>query len=332
MADLAARVPNIAAENRALLETGAGILGVAFLIKAGTWPLCFWLPETYTVAAPPVAAIFAIMTKVGAYIVLRLSLLVFAEGAGASARFRCGLGAAGRHSYRGVRPHRDAGVSGFGAARRVFRARLVRHRAGRDRNGEAGVIGGALFYLVSSTLGLSAFFLLVELVERGREPSQEALAAAREAFGDWDLDQAFDADEEVGIAIPATMAHLGSHVHRLRLVLAGLPPLSGFVGKFVLLTAALNPSGIARGGGSVPAASWALLALLLLSGLAAIIAMTRTGIRAFWALARPLRAARARDRDRASNRSSPPMRNSDRPGRTDHAVHAGHGRIASRAA
>ena len=87
MADLAARIPGIAAESRGLLEAGAAVLATAFLLKAGMWPLCFWLPTTYAAASPPVAAIFAIMTKVGAYIVLRLWLLLFGEGAGASAYF-----------------------------------------------------------------------------------------------------------------------------------------------------------------------------------------------------------------------------------------------------
>jgi multicomponent K+:H+ antiporter subunit D len=41
MADLAARIPDIATENRSLLEMGAAILGIAFLVKAGMWPLCF---------------------------------------------------------------------------------------------------------------------------------------------------------------------------------------------------------------------------------------------------------------------------------------------------
>ena len=65
---------------------GAAILGIAFLVKAGMWPLCFWLPTTYAVASPPVASIFAIMTKVGAYIVLRLWLLLFGAEAGESAQ------------------------------------------------------------------------------------------------------------------------------------------------------------------------------------------------------------------------------------------------------
>ena len=52
--------------------------------------------------------------------------------------------------------------------------------------GQVGVTGGALFYMISSTLGISAFFLLVELVERGREPGADVLAVTREAYGEDD--------------------------------------------------------------------------------------------------------------------------------------------------
>src|SRR3546814_4314083 len=70
-----------------LLEAGAAILGVAFLVKAGVWPLSFWLPRTYAAVAPPVAALFAIMTKVGIYVILRLSFLLFGEASGDAAGF-----------------------------------------------------------------------------------------------------------------------------------------------------------------------------------------------------------------------------------------------------
>ena len=61
------------------------------------------------------------------------------------------------------------------------------------------------------------------------------------------------------------------------LVISGLPPLSGFIAKFAILTSALNSP---AGAGSI--AGWILLPLLILSGLAALIALTRAGIRAFW--------------------------------------------------
>src|SRR3546814_7745742 len=77
MADLATHIPAIAGADLALLQSGMAILGIAFLIKAGMWPLGFWLPATYSAAAPPVAALFAILSKVGIYAVLRVYLLLF---------------------------------------------------------------------------------------------------------------------------------------------------------------------------------------------------------------------------------------------------------------
>ena len=206
MADLAARIPDIAAENRALLEAGAAILGTAFLLKAGMWPLCFWLPTTYAAASPPVASIFAIMTKVGVYIVLRLWLLLFGEGAGASAQF------GGEWLLYGGMATVAFGVIGTLASQDMARlaAFSVLVSSGTVLAavgmGQAGVTGGALFYMVSSTLGISAFFLLVELVERGREPGADVLAVTREAYGEGDED--LDEEEEVGLAIPATMGCL----------------------------------------------------------------------------------------------------------------------------
>lgn len=275
MADLAARIPMIRAEDRALLEAGAGILGVAFLVKAGMWPLCFWLPTTYAAAPAPVSAVFAILTKVGVYVVLRLWLLLFGEQAGASAQF-------GRE-WLLLGGFLTIAFGAMGSLAAQDMARLASHSVLISSGtvlaaigmGQVGITGGALFYLVSSTLGLGAFFLLIELVERGREPGADVLAVTRELYGEEDE---LDRSEEVGIAIPATMGLLGLAFIGCALVIAGLPPLSGFIAKLAILAAALNPP---RDGVSVGA--WTLLVILILSGLAALIAMARAGIRVLWA-------------------------------------------------
>lgn len=281
MADLAARIPTIAAENRGLLEAGAGILAMAFLLKAGMWPLCFWLPTTYAAACPPVASIFAIMTKVGVYIVLRLSLLLFGDGAGASAGFGSNwllLGGLATIIFGAIGTLASQDTARLAAFSVLVSSGTVLAATGME---QTGVTGGALFYLVSSTLGISAFFLLVELIERGREPGADMIAVTREAYGEGDDDdEAEEEKDEIGMAIVATMGLLGVAFIGCALVIAGLPPLSGFIAKFALLTAALHPSEMH---GSIPGSGWALLVVLILSGFATLIAMTRAGIRSFWA-------------------------------------------------
>ena len=80
MADMAARVAAMPAQDTALLRTGAVLLMLVFAIKAALVPLHFWLPSTYADAPGPVAALFAIMTKVGIYAIIRFFTLVFPHG------------------------------------------------------------------------------------------------------------------------------------------------------------------------------------------------------------------------------------------------------------
>ncbi|MGH7035416.1 MAG: monovalent cation/H+ antiporter subunit D [Stellaceae bacterium] len=277
MADLAVRIPAIRVEDRALLEAGAGILGIAFLVKAGMWPLCFWLPPTYSAAPAPVASIFAILTKVGAYILLRLSLLLFGNDAGASAQFGGEwllLGGMATIAFGAIGSLAAQDMARLAAFSLLVSSGTVLAAIGF---GQVGVTSGALFYLISSTLGIGAFFLLIELVERGREPGADMLAVTREAYGE---DDALGDAEPVGIVIPSTMGVLGLAFLVCALVISGLPPLSGFIAKFALLTAALNPQ---PGDSGVSGSAWAFLVVLILSGLASLIAMTRAGIAAFWA-------------------------------------------------
>jgi len=79
-------------------------------------------------------------------------------------------------------------------------------------------------------------------------------------------------------SIPTVMAFLGLAFVCCALLVAGLPPLSGFMAKFAILSSAIA---IASAGDS-SVQTWALVAILLAAGLVGIIAFTRIGIRIFW--------------------------------------------------
>ena len=99
-----------------------------------------------------------------------------------------------------------------------------------------------------------------------------------EAYGDVDENEA---EKEGGVAVPGTMAVLGLCFCACAILLSGLPPLSGFLAKFAMLHGLFNPGSFGDDA-PVSGAEWAYTALLILSGLAAMIAMNRVGIRTFW--------------------------------------------------
>jgi len=289
MADLALKIPLVPEADRGLLHAGAGILAVAFLAKAGMWPLNFWLVPAYSSASAPVAAMFAIMTKVGVYTLLRLWTLLFSGQAGGSAFF-----GGDWLIYGGMATIACAALAILAAQRLERMASLsILVSAGILLSAvgfaQPNLIGAALFYLVSSTLALSALFLLAELIERSRsaneiplEDESELLPRPQESL---QPPKGINLDDEqkavVGQVIPWTMAFLGLSFIACALLIIGMPPLSGFIGKLNLIGALLNPLGLGTDA-PISNAAWALLALLILSGLASLMAFARMGIQRFW--------------------------------------------------
>lgn len=278
MAHLANLVSAVSVEDRPLLHAGAAVLAVAFLVKAGSWPLSFWLPTAYMAAVAPVGAMFAIMTKVGVYAILRLSMLLFGETGGASAGFGAailiilgmatvlfgllgvlssqGLGRMAAHSVL-ISSGTVLGITGFALA-----------------GGGPAMLSGALYYLIGSVLATGALFLLIEPMNREDGGIAAMLALTADAYGldDTDLDEVPDA----GLALPA-MTVLGICFALCVLMLAGLPPLPGFVGKLAMVQALIAQTALPAG------LAWAFIALLIVSGFATLIGMARIGIQTFWA-------------------------------------------------
>lgn len=275
MADMAGRIGALAVPDVGLLKAGVAVLALAFLVKAAMWPLGFWLPTTYSAASPPVAVMLVLMTKVGAYVVLRLWLLVFPEGAGEMARYGydallwCGMativfGAAGM-----LATDTAGRLAGYAA---IVSSGTLLAVIGY---GQASLVTAGLYYFIASTLAIAAFVLLIELVDRIRTPAAALLALTAEAYAVEDTPA-----EPKGKGVPAAMAFLSLAFAACALTIAGLPPLSGFVAKFGLFHALLNPE---PGAPAIAGAGWTLMALVFSSGLIAIVSLMRFGVRTFWA-------------------------------------------------
>ena len=275
MADLAVRIPEVPAEDVTLLEAGASILGIAFLVKAGAWPLGLWIPRTYAAAAPPVAAMFAMLSKVGIYIILRFSMLLFGDEAGLAASFANDwllIGGMATIAFGAVGILSASRLSGIAGHYILVSSGTLLAAIGTGSN---RVLAGALFYLVSSTLAISAFYLVVELVERG-DVGDDAPTSEPVFEDEYIGAHASEEDSEIGVAIPATLAIIGGGFAFCALLLSGMPPLSGFIAKFAII------DGLLAQQETVAPQTWLLIFLIMGAGFAALIATVRAGIDLIW--------------------------------------------------
>jgi multicomponent K+:H+ antiporter subunit D len=250
MADLAAKVGQVSAGDAALLRTGALLLFLVFALKAAAVPLHWWLPTAYGAASAPAAALFAIMTKVGAYSIIRVYTLVFGAEGGPAA------GIAGPWLLPAALAALVVGALGVLASRALVNlvsfsviwsmGTLLTAVALFDPRG----IAAALYYTLHSTLIAAALFLLVELVASRRGETGDTLVPAPPISG-------------------ATL--LGGLFFLAGIAMAGLPPLSGFTGKILILEAV-------RG---APAWGW-IWGLLLATSLVVVIGFARAGSTLFW--------------------------------------------------
>jgi multicomponent K+:H+ antiporter subunit D len=250
MADLAVRAPLVPESDQALLRLAGALLLIVFAIKGALVPLHLWLPGTYAAAPAPVAAFFAIMTKVGAYAILRVYVLIFGGGAGAAAWL----------AEPWVLP--AAAVTLLVGMVGVVASRTITALAVYALVGSVGTLllaiglfdepatAASLYYLVHSTLAGAALFLIADLVARRRGGAGDRLVAAP-PFAQLDL--------LAGLFLLAAIAAVG------------LPPLSGFVGKLLVLEALAGQ----------PGWGW-LWAVVLVGSLLAMIGFARAGSVLFW--------------------------------------------------
>ena len=222
------------------------MLLLGFAIKAAIFPLSAWLPDSYPTAPAPVTAVFAgLLTKVGVYAIIRTQTLLFPGGQlndllmwAALATMIVGiLGAVAQHDIK-----------------RLLSFTLVSHIGymifGIALGSEAGM-GAAVFYVVHHITVQTTLFLVVGLMERqGGTTSLNELG---------------------GLAKIAPVLAVMFFIPAMNL--AGIPPLSGFLGKVGLLE-----SGIAAG---TPLA-YALVVGGILTSLLTLYAIVKAWNKAFW--------------------------------------------------
>lgn len=250
MADMAVKVAHVAPADAPLVATAGILLLLVFGLKAAIVPLYFWLPRAYASASAPVAALFTIMTKVGVYTIIRCYTLIFGEDAGPLANL----------AWPWLWPLAlitlVLGALGVMAARqlRVQIAYLVvvsvgTLLAGVALNSEAA-LAATLYYLPHSTWACAALFLLADVIKKQR---------------------GFYSDRIVSGSTMPQSALIGSLFFIAAISVMGMPPLSGFIGKLLLLTAAGTTSNAV------------VLWFVVLGGsLVTMTALSRSGSTFFW--------------------------------------------------
>ena len=249
MADLAQKVALMPAEDSALIRVAAMLLLLVFAVKAALVPLHFWLPATYAEAPAPVAALFAIMTKVGAYAIIRIHVFIFGPDTAVIGDM------AGQWLLPAAVVTLAVGVIG------ILGARSLGHLAAYAAIASMGTVlvavslftpqamVAALYYMIHSTLAGAALFLVADMVRAGRAGDDRLVPAG---------------------ALPQN-GLVAALFFVAAIAMAGLPPLSGFMGKLLILDASRAAPGAVL-----------IWTVILAGSLVAVVGLARAGSVIFW--------------------------------------------------
>ena len=204
------------------------VLLFVFGAKTAIFPLWFWLPDTYHTLPAGLGALFSgLLTKVGAYVMLRIFVMVFgpADGELAGLLRPVLMVTAGVTMFAGV-----LGAVSMGSIRRILSIHIISQVGymvlavalgigiGMTEQGRVLVVAGGIFFVLHNMVVKSALFLCCGLMRRhsGTDTLEKMGGLARKA--PW----------------LATLFMIAA------LSLAGLPPFSGFFAKYVLIREAFG--------------------------------------------------------------------------------------------
>jgi len=250
IADLSLKIAQISPDDVSLVASAGLLLLVVFGLKAAFFPLYLWLPSAYSKTSAPVATLFAIMTKVGLYSIIRVHGTLFGTHANELAFYYTPwvfwigiltliMGTFGVMSAKDLRTQ-VAYVVLVSVATLLIALGI----------NTVGSINGALYYMVHSTLLAGGFFLVADMIANSRGT--------------------------IGAAITKGPSFryiilLGSLFFAFGIAVAGLPPLSGFIGKLMILQGAMTYS------------MWGVaFTAILISSLLVVISLAKSGSQIFY--------------------------------------------------
>lgn len=250
IADMAYKVSMLSSNDIGVVAAAGLLLLVVFGLKAAMFPLYLWLPNAYGKTSAPIAALFAIMTKVGIYAIIRVHGTIFGSSAGELAYYHIPwvlniglitliLATLGTLSSKEIKNQVAYIV--------LASVSVLLISIGIN---SADALSGTIYYMFHSTLLAGGFFLIADVIVKARGGVGEI-------------------DKQMPIFQNAIL--IGSLFFAFAIATAGLPPLSGFFGKIMILSAALD---------SVQSAS--ILATILISSLLIIVALAKTGSAIFY--------------------------------------------------
>ncbi|HRE27811.1 MAG TPA: Na+/H+ antiporter subunit D [Anaerolineales bacterium] len=246
MADLARKFATLTTpESQGLVTTLGMLFLVAFGIKAGLFPMFFWLPASYHTPPAAVSAVFSgLLTKVGVYALIRVFTLIFIHDAAlvqtvllviAGLTMVTGvLGAVAQYDFRRLLSFHIVSQIGYALMGLGI--------------GSALALGGAVYFIFHVSVSKAALFLVSGLTQR--------------LHGTYDLKQLG------GLYRSQPVLALLFLVPALSL--AGLPPLSGFFAKLSLVRAGLE------------AGQYLSVAVALGVSLLTLFSMIKIWVEAFW--------------------------------------------------
>lgn len=273
MADLSIRVPE--AQNQALVSVVAVLFLIAFGIKAAVFPLYFWLPASYHTLPISITAVFAaLMTKVGIYALMRTFTLIFpGEHTAIDNTLLClglitmilGVFGAMTHSdIRRILAFHVIGSIGF----MLLGLGL----------GSALAMGAAIFYMVHGILIKALLFMIAGIV--GKLGGSFELSRLGGLY-----------QERPGFSIVFLLAALS---------LIGIPPLSGFWAKVLIIDAGLHHDAAI------------VVSFVVLASLLTFIPLIRIWSEAFWK-AKPMHSDTVDDTEKGNETIAHGVLRTDRP-------------------